>query len=102
MISFTAQQKLNVLGLRLREERLERDEPQKEFASRMGVSIPTLFRMERGDPSVSIGSWAQALWLLDRLDELDRLLVAKQSLFDRYASQSRKKRQRATRRKKHD
>ena len=102
MLSFNAQEKLTTLGRRLKEERLERNEPQKEFASRLGVSIPTLLKMERGDPSVSIGFWVQALWLLDRLGELDRLLAAEQSLFDRYASQTRRKRQRATRRIKHD
>jgi hypothetical protein len=31
---------------------------------RIGVSVPTLIRMEHGDPSVSIGVYATALWLL--------------------------------------
>jgi hypothetical protein len=31
---------------------------------RIGVSVPTLIRMERGDPSVSIGVYTTALWLL--------------------------------------
>ena len=102
MISFIMQERLNTLGRRLKEARLERDEPQKEFAARLGISIPTLFKMEHGDASVSIGLWVQALWLLDRLDELDQLLANKKSLFDLYESQTRKKRQRATKRNKHD
>lgn len=31
---------------------------------RIGVSVPTVIRMERGDPSVSIGIYTTALWLL--------------------------------------
>jgi len=45
--------KLQALGTRLREERLRRNETQALFAARVGVSVPTLRKMEAGDPSPS-------------------------------------------------
>jgi len=41
-------QKLKELGARLRRQRLKRNESQAVFASRIGVSIPTLHKMESG------------------------------------------------------
>lgn len=58
----------------MRTIRLDRNETQKRFSSRLGVSVPTLRAMGQGDPGVRIGLWVEALWLLDRLDDLDRLL----------------------------
>ncbi len=71
------------LGQRLRTARINRDDPQKEFAVRIGVSIPTLHKMEAGHPSISIGKWAKALTVLDRLDDLNEVLKPKESLFSR-------------------
>ena len=39
----------------------------------MGVSVPTLQRLEAGDPSVGIGIIATALWLIKRDGELRNL-----------------------------
>ncbi len=36
------------------------------FSARMMVSVPTLRKMEAGDPSVSIVVYAAALWLIGR------------------------------------
>lgn len=54
---------LVTLGERLAVARLRRRESQKQWAARLGVSVPTLIRMERGDPSVRMGVYATALWL---------------------------------------
>jgi transcriptional regulator with XRE-family HTH domain len=54
---------LLTLGERLALARLRRRESQKQWAARLGVSVPTLIRMERGDPSVRMGVYATALWL---------------------------------------
>ena len=43
--------------------RLRRKESLKNWAQRMGVSVPTLMRMEKGDPKVGMGVYATALWL---------------------------------------
>ncbi|MEW5892268.1 MAG: helix-turn-helix transcriptional regulator [Pseudomonadota bacterium] len=55
---------LQTLGEQLALARLRRKESQKQWASRLGVSVPTLIRLEKGDPSVSMGVYATALWLL--------------------------------------
>jgi len=88
---------LKALGARLREERLRRNEAQKVFASRIGVSVPTLYKMERGDHRVQLGHWAVALDLLGHAEDLDRLLIPKENLFAKYEQTQRPKRQRASR-----
>ena len=72
---------LKNLGRRLKTARLARNDSQKEFAWRIGVSIPTLKNMEQGKPTVAIGTWINALNVLDRLDDLDGLLAPEESLF---------------------
>lgn len=59
-----AQSALATLGEQLALARVRRNESQRQWAMRIGVSVPTLIRMERGDPSVSMGVYATALWLL--------------------------------------
>jgi transcriptional regulator with XRE-family HTH domain len=55
---------LAALGEQLALARLRRQESQKQWAGRLGVSVPTLIRLEKGDPTVSMGVYATALWLL--------------------------------------
>lgn len=61
------------LGADLAVARLRRKESLKTWANRMGVSVPTLQRLEAGDPSVGIGIVATALWLIKRDGELSNL-----------------------------
>ena len=61
---------LAALGERLALARLRRRESQRQWAVRLGVSVPTLIRLEKGDPSVSMGVYATALWLLGLCGEL--------------------------------
>jgi hypothetical protein len=61
---------LEKLGADLAVARLRRKESLKTWAQRMGVSVPTLQRLEAGDPSVGIGIVATALWLIQRDGEL--------------------------------
>lgn len=65
---------LSLLGDRLRQHRIDMNEPQMEFARRVGVSVPTYRKMERGGASVPIGYWARVLRILDRLDQLGVIL----------------------------
>jgi len=81
MFSDTSSQSLQQLGARLRALRLDRNEAQARFAARLGVSIPTLRRLEQGDPGTQIGHWFAALELLDRLHEADAWLAPFTSLF---------------------
>jgi hypothetical protein len=64
---------LEKLGADLAVARLRRRESLKTWATRMGVSVPTLQRLEAGDPSVGIGIVATALWLIRRDGELGKL-----------------------------
>lgn len=61
------------LGADLAVARLRRKESLKTWANRMGISIATLQRLEAGDPGVSIGIMATALWLINRDSELAKL-----------------------------
>ncbi len=58
---------LTQLGQNLRIARKRRKETMAAFAERMQVSVPTLRKMEQGDPTVSIAVYAMALWLVGRL-----------------------------------
>jgi hypothetical protein len=57
---------LDQLGAHLAVARLRRGESLKSWAKRLGVSVPTLLRLEGGDPGVSMGVLATALWLIGR------------------------------------
>lgn len=61
------------LGADLAVARLRRKESLKTWAQRMGVSVPTLQRLEAGDPGVGIGIVATALWLIQRDGALGQL-----------------------------
>jgi transcriptional regulator with XRE-family HTH domain len=61
-----AREHLRVLGENLAIARKRRHESRAQWASRIGVSIPTLTRLEAGDPSVSMAAYATALWLMGR------------------------------------
>ncbi|MES2092048.1 MAG: XRE family transcriptional regulator [Pseudomonadota bacterium] len=61
------------LGADLAVARLRRKESLRSWAQRLGVTVPTLQRLEAGDPSVGIGIVATALWLIKRDGELRHL-----------------------------
>jgi transcriptional regulator with XRE-family HTH domain len=82
MVSDEISDSLVRLGQRLRAERLARNEAQARFAARLGVSVPTLRRLEQGDPGTQVGHWLGALALLGRLGEVESLLAVRYSLFD--------------------
>ena len=58
------------LGGHLALARVRRRESQRQWAGRMGISVPTLIRMERGETSVSMGIYATALWMMGRAQAL--------------------------------
>jgi len=64
---------LRKLGENLAIARARRKESQRTWAKRLGVSIPTLIRMEQGEAGVGIGIYATALWLLGRVQALPDL-----------------------------
>lgn len=86
------------LGIRLKTLRLARNDTMAVFAQRLGVSAGTLRAMEHGAGTVQIGAWVNALWVLDRLDDLNGLLTQKASLLDQARAPRTRLRQRASRR----
>src|SRR5215470_11998049 len=68
-----AEQALRALGENLAIARVRRHESQRAWAKRLGVSVPTLIRLERGDPGVGAGIYATALWLIGRVSALPDL-----------------------------
>ena len=64
---------LEKLGADLAVARLRRGESLKTWSSRLGITVPTLQRLEGGDPGVGIGILATALWLIGRDGELTAL-----------------------------
>ena len=67
------QSHLRQFGEDLAIARKRRHESRKAWAQRLGVSEPTVARMEGGDPSVSMGVYATALWLIGRSQTLTDL-----------------------------
>ncbi|MGQ0507083.1 MAG: hypothetical protein ACT4TC_17385 [Myxococcaceae bacterium] len=65
-----AESALRKLGGDLAIARVRRKESQRVWAKRLGVSVPTLIRLEQGDPGVGIGIVATALWLVGRVEAL--------------------------------
>jgi len=64
---------LRALGENLAIARVRRRESQRVWARRLGISVPTLIRMERGDPGVGAGIYATALWLIGAVGGLPDL-----------------------------
>jgi transcriptional regulator with XRE-family HTH domain len=70
------QEILSQMGEQIRLARLRRHLSAELVAERAGISRMTLSNIEKGSPSVAIGSYAAVLHALNGMDE-DLLLVAK-------------------------
>jgi transcriptional regulator with XRE-family HTH domain len=90
---------LSQLGSRLRAARINRNDTMEVFAERLGVSVGTVRAMERGAPTVQVGAWLNALWLLNEIDSLLPVLKPKESLLERFKAEEKGRRQRASRRR---
>lgn len=55
--------------------RKRRGETQAQWAQRLGVSQPTMARIERGDPSVSMASYVMCMWLINQARGLADLVA---------------------------
>lgn len=68
---------LRKLGHDIKDARRRRRIAMAIVAQRASVSKPTLIRLERGDPRVSIGSYATVLFVMGMADRLADLADAK-------------------------
>lgn len=60
--------------------RKRRKETQAQWAQRLGVSQPTMARIERGDPSVSMASYVMCMWLINQAHGLADLIAPQNDL----------------------
>lgn len=67
----SVEKQLTALGNRLRDARLRREISSISFCERINVSRDTLNRMEKGDPSIAIGTYMRALRTLGLDKDLD-------------------------------
>ncbi|GAC1432547.1 MAG: XRE family transcriptional regulator [Burkholderiaceae bacterium] len=65
------------LGADLRIARLRRGESLRSWALRMHVSVPTIQRMENGDPKVGMSAYATAIWLAGKIKQMEMLVDPK-------------------------
>ena len=70
------------IGIRISYFRRLRGLSQEQLAERAGISRATLISIEKGAPTVSIGSYAAVLHALNNMDS-DLLLIAKDDEFGR-------------------
>lgn len=80
LLPAAAQAALRRLGQDLGTARKRRKEPLRDWAQRLQVSVPTLMRMEQGDPAVSMGVYATALWMIGRHEALAQAADPKEDL----------------------
>jgi transcriptional regulator with XRE-family HTH domain len=67
---------LRALGRDIRDARRRRRIPTAVMAERALVSRPTLLKVEKGDPAVSMGTYATVLWVLGMVHRLGDLAEA--------------------------
>jgi transcriptional regulator with XRE-family HTH domain len=63
-LSPTTLEATRLLGTYIRLARRERRWTSRDLAERIGVSLPTLLRIEQGDPTVSLGTAFEAATIL--------------------------------------
>ena len=68
-----AQRQIQRLGARLRAARMRRGMTQGELATRVGVSVPTIGKLEAGDPSTSFSTVWRVLAVLGLEADIDKL-----------------------------
>ncbi len=73
MLPAAVERSLAQLGEHIRIARKRRKQSLALWAERMQVSIPTIRSMEAGDPSVSVATYATALWLIGRAQALGEI-----------------------------
>lgn len=73
-------QQIELLGQHIAIARKRRGETQSQWAKRLGVSQPTMARIERGDPSVAMASYVMCMWLVNPAVGLAQLIAPQNDL----------------------
>jgi transcriptional regulator with XRE-family HTH domain len=69
----SARRAILALGERLRAARLRRKMTQAIMAERVGVSVPTLKKLEEGNPTTSLATMVRVLNVLGLIADLDKI-----------------------------
>jgi transcriptional regulator with XRE-family HTH domain len=89
---------MEALGQRLKDARLRRRFSMETVCARAGISRPTLYKVENGDPSVAFGIYIQVLRVLGLVEDVS-LIAKEDALGRRLQDESLPQRKRAPRRK---
>ena len=76
LLPIAVRRALATLGTDLQHARRRRRLTTMMVAERAHITRPTLLRVERGDPSVSLGVYATVLWVLGFGDRISRLAAS--------------------------
>lgn len=68
------------LGQHIAIARKRRGETQGQWAKRLGISQPTMARIERGDPSVAMASYVMCMWLVNPAVGVAQLIAPQNDL----------------------
>lgn len=68
-------QQIELLAQNIVVARKRRKETQAQWAQRLGVSQPTMARIEKGDPSVAMASYVMCMWLINPACSLADLIA---------------------------
>ena len=70
-------QQIELLAQNIVMARKRRNETQAQWAQKLGVSQPTMARIERGDPAVAMASYVMCMWLVNQAAGLADLIAPK-------------------------
>ena len=68
-------QQIELLAQNIVMARKRRNETQAQWAKKLGVSQPTMARIERGDPAVAMASYVMCMWLVNQAAGLADLIA---------------------------
>ena len=94
----SAEQALEKVGANIKRARLRRNMSVDVIAEHIGISEPTLYAIEKGSPTVSIGAYAAALAVLELDNDLE-LIALDEKGKKQFWEQNLQKRERASKRR---
>lgn len=74
-LPFQAEDVLRELSARVRVVRRARGLTQADLAAKAGISLQTMYAIEKGASTVQMGYWLSVLWALDLLEGLSLALA---------------------------
>ncbi|MHB8057091.1 MAG: helix-turn-helix domain-containing protein [Desulfuromonadaceae bacterium] len=89
---------MDALGQRLKDARLRRRFSMETVCSRADISRPTLYKVEKGDPTVAVGIYINVLRVLGLVEDLG-MIAKEDAIGRRLQDEALPHRKRAPRRK---